>query len=155
MSASFHLDIWCPLLLGRPVHYSPNVEPDDLGGTAHMLSFSQRDLFEQVYSWSPDEDVWGGIADEARRSELRELFLSTFDAQKPPHERQLTNLKLVLDQLDQLISDGDSPWVPSQQTISRDDTIALSFSPVLALKRQLAWLLETFADVPSLCVTVR
>jgi hypothetical protein len=163
--AAFHLEIWRPVRLSRPVMYldpgNPSERPDQTRSEQNSpvtFRFSTDHLYELVYDWSPNEDVWGGISEEGLRTQLRERVLSSFEPSLPPHARGLSALADVLSGLQEAAESAQAiGWIPSSQAIENemDEGAVLWISPVLALLQQFTWIFETFRDVPDLSITLR
>jgi hypothetical protein len=161
---TFRLVILRPLRSDRNLHYcQPRSTPAESAQTGPVqlvipAGFQRELLHEEVYSWSPSEDVWGGLPDEVLRTKLKELLYGTFHPETPRERRSVEALEVVLQELEGavkgLVEEG---WMDCDQTVedNESDEACLRAFPALALMHQLRWILETFRDVPELSVTVR
>jgi hypothetical protein len=156
---SFRISVWRPFRGPRALHYATRGTtevPDDrnTAPTPHP-PFDRERLHEELYGWSPSDDVWGGVRDTAARLRLREMLLAGFAPSGSPQNRQVARLSGILDELDRVIHAGEADWMPSSQQVEGGDLCPLQISPVLALHSQLIWIYETFRDMPGVCLTVR
>lgn len=162
---TLRISLWRPMRFSRKLYYSANSEAQGDTSAAEPFvparpeannHFSRERLYEEIYSWSPNEDVWGGFIDENLRTHLRNLLSSTFDASIHPGERGTNRLSDFLEQLGQAMDRMEATaWMSSQQPIDTDDSALLLVSPTHAFFCQLTWLLETFRDSPEISITVR
>jgi hypothetical protein len=156
---TLRLSVWSPLRHHRELQYlaSGSVESGSEILKDELL-FSHERLAEEVYSWAPDENIWGGFADEKVRQELRQEFLSAFNPSLPPGQRSLKQFAEFVDRMNGVLSKGGvAEWMntihPIQESPGKE--ILFRVSPTLALVIHLQWILDTFRDVPGLSITVR
>jgi hypothetical protein len=144
--STIRMDVWRPMSHLRALHY--------VGDAA----FDKDSLHEHIYTWAPDDDIWGGISDEAVRADLRIQLTSTFAPHEPLDKRRVDKLHAVVKHLSEIARDpGSNQWMSSSSTTSGGgvDSIALRLAPTLALLHRVRWIVETFKDVPDATITVR
>jgi hypothetical protein len=156
---TLRLSVWSPLRHPRQLQYlatagrgsAPEPRRDE-------LLFSHERLAEEVYSWAPDENVWGGFKDENVREQLRQEFLTSFNPSLPPGRRTLRKFAEFTASMQAVLSkEGVAEWMDSTHAIeeSPGGEILFRLSPTLAFIIHLRWVLDTFRNVPELSITVR
>ena len=158
--ATLRVSVWRPIRFGRELHYVARDSPGSATAAPFDLpsQFTRDRLAEQIYTWSPAEDVWGGLHDENARSRLKEILMKNFDPALSPAERGLDKLATFLDSLEQVLQKpGATAWMTtSEQALeSSSGEVFFRMSPTLALAMQLRWILESFRHVPGLSLIVR
>jgi hypothetical protein len=158
--ATLRVSVWRPIRFGRELHYVAGNSPDTATTAPLDLpsQFTRDRLAEQIYTWSPAEDVWGGLRDENARSQLKDLFLNTFDPALSPAERGLDKLATFVDSLERVLEkSGATAWMTTAEQVleSSSGDVFFRISPTLALAMQLRWILESFRHVPGLHLIVR
>ncbi len=159
------LSAWRPVRSQQELHYSHVKSGSDHNSLitvgdeqSKSFSFSKNNLFEQIYSWSTREDVWGGICGEEIRVELKDLLFSSFSEGLSPAERGTSRMAHFLGKLSETIMQpGATDWMFCEQVNDEIgyETMPLRISPTVALFHHLSWVYETFHSVPSISFTVR
>lgn len=111
-------------------------------------------LQEEVYSWSPMQDPFGGIDDENVRNDLRDALLGRLNVSLPPTQRGIAVLREFVAKAERAISEGHAGPMPSDSA-SASTHMWSEPNPLLALALHLKWLVGCFGDRPSMSVSVR
>ena len=145
--SAFRLSVWKPANLTRRFMVCSSDQTN-----------IECELHEQMYSWEPDEDVWGGLKDREQTRRARAALVEAFDPSKPVSDRSISHLEEALRILaDVLGTAGATGWSDCNETVGlrSDDQINLRANTVLMLSRHLEWVLNVFRHVPGASVTVR
>lgn len=155
--AIFTLGVWRQLRFGRELYYV-----NSGGGPAEnhvVVDASPIDrLYEQIFSWSPVEDVWGGIHESEVREDLRLRFLSAFRYDVDPTERGIPAMVDFVGHLRTVAMRSDCTAIIDGRTIMGDGPTAgtnIRFVPTLAFLNHLQWIVESFMEVPNVSIMVR
>ena len=155
---SFSLIVLRPLRHAHELHYSDSTPISMLEATSHNFHFVQDYLYEPIFSWSPDIDMWSGLSDEENRTYSKNLFLSSFNAGLPPGDRSFLKLKEVVGELRITLKEANTnSWLPTgQMNVDSDgEEFSVCISPNIAFLNYLDWLIETFQHVPDLVLITR
>ena len=108
------------------------VETSEPCAAVHGVSSAQTnlecELHEQMYSWEPDEDVWGSLKDREQTRRARAALIEAFDPSKPVSERSISHLEQALRILaDVLGTQGATAWSDCNEAVGirPDDQINL------------------------------
>lgn len=145
--SAFRLSVWKPANLARRFMVCSSAQTN-----------LECELHEQMYSWEPDEDVWGSLKDGEQTRRARTALIEAFDPSKPVSERSISHLEQALLILaDVLGTPGATAWSDCNEAVEMrpGDQINLRANTVLLLFRQLEWVLGVFRHVPGASVTVR
>lgn len=156
----FRLSIWKPAEFGRPLHYSCRINEHEKIAPSPIRehsSFALENLNEQIYVWTPNEDIWAGFSSSANSEELKNLLMVMFDPSLPCSTRGLEKLESIIHKLKFHIDAGSILWMDCQEQIPQKDLEPVShrMSPVLALFLHFSWIFETFRHVSGASITVR
>lgn len=110
-------------------------------------------LQQEVFTFQPKEDVWGGLVDSELREALSARFISEFEPVRPPNERGFDRLAAFLVDLRAALPKGE--WSSSGQQLDDDSEQAVRLNPLLAFHNHLSWMHDTFRDTPGASVSVR
>lgn len=148
----FLLAVWRPARFERQLTNFAAVE-------ATSRAFETEDLHEQMYIWSPDEDVWGGIRDSTKTNVIRTVLVEGFSPFREPQSRGMAQLREALNELREVVYSPDAvdwseceAFVNSEQADSESN---LRANTLLALYLHLHWLHRVFENVPGASVTIR
>lgn len=125
------------------------------GEAEHQILQDGADLQQEVVAWPVKEDPFSGISDESIRTRLRQKLVETFEPSLPPAKRRLDALRAFLDDASDVISQGQSEWVVSQDAPIDDDDVPYMVNPLLALTLHLNWMYDVFASQPGISISVR
>lgn len=120
----------------------------------HVLT-GDRHLQQEIYSWQMKEDPFGGVADNAMRSNLHDLLMERFASSKSPAERRIEFLKDFIDEALRVVEANQSEWTGSQAAPLDDDDAPYMMNPLLALSLHLDWLRSSFSGQPGISVSIR
>ena len=120
-----------------------------------------------IYSWTPDEDVLSGIADETIRAELRSLMFEDFYEGLLPEQRSFAKLGHLISRLEQLQSEPKAmEWTSTSQMVDpthwkrearkpgEEASSTLRCAPTIALYQHLLWLTDVFGKMPGLSIII-
>lgn len=116
------------------------------------------ELHEQVYSWEPQEDIWGSLIDVEQTRRARAALVEAFDPSRPASDRSIAHLQKALDLLkDVLQLPNATAWSECSEAVKvlGEDQINLRANTILLLLRHLEWIWSIFKHVPGASVTVR
>lgn len=156
--SSFHLIVLRPFRPARELHYATSAENGNGEVEFRRQHFSQDRLYEDIFHWSPDLDVWSGVADEDKRTRLKAMFLDTFQPAQPVEDRTFQKLKELVDELQATLQAPPADmWLPTSQfkTDTEGDDFPVCVPPMIAFIHHLTWIYETFQHVPDLALMVR
>jgi hypothetical protein len=156
---ALRLSVWNPLRHSRELQYLANAEGESESQVdKNEMVFTSERLAEEMYSWSPEVDIWNGLLNEEVRENLRREFLQAFSASLPPANRGLDKLAKIIAQIEAILADDQtSAWMNTTRPIddSPGGETLFRVSPTLGFVIHLRWIFETFRDVPGLSITVR
>jgi len=150
-AARFFLSIWRPARPVRPLAAFPD-------GQSQTLSLNPEMLYEQIYAWSPDEEIWGGIRDSQTTNLLRTQLIDSFNPFLDPTKRTMAHFADAVGSLgDALAADGTLiSWSECEELADKSDPeTGLRANTALALHLHLKWVLQVFEHLPGATVTVR
>jgi len=149
-AARFFLSVWRPARPFRPLAAFPD-------GQSQQLSLNPDMLHEQIYTWCPEEEIWGGIIDSEITNLLRSKLIDGFNPYLEPAKRTMTHFADAVRTLGEvLINHGASiSWSECEAVAERSDQESLRANTALALYLHLQWVLQVFEHLPGATVTVR
>lgn len=112
-------------------------------------------LYEQVFVWTTEEDIWGGISDSDLARRLKAELIQAFTPFSPPDQRRMSQFGETLIRIETLVAGQGTNWSECQSTSDRGDDLTLRTNTVLALYKHLRWIYEVYRHVPGACVTIR
>jgi len=118
-----------------------------------------NDLYEQLYTWSPKEDIWGGIRDSNKTNLVRMALIERFSPFLPPEQRSMAQFFAALEELEKVVADESAvAWSECEGeavTEFAEGENNLRANTPLALYRHLRWIHRVFQNVPGASVTIR
>jgi hypothetical protein len=148
-SVKLRLSVWRDFVPSKSLIFRQSA------GQEHHLLDSDVHLQQEVYSWQTREDIFAGVSDEKIRSGLHEKLFGKFEPSRPPSDRRAAALREFIDDAGKVIRDKASEWTTSQDPPSEDVMSPFALNSLLALKLQLEWLVDVFADQPGISVSLR
>ena len=146
-SSAFRLSVWKP---ANPIRR--------LMACSAEQSHLDCELHEQVYSWEPDEDIWGSLIDGEQTRRARSALIEQFDPSRSAKDRSISHLHEALTVLTDILRiPGATAWSECNESVQApgDDQVNLRANTVLLLFRHLEWIWNIFRHVPGASVTVR
>ena len=131
------------------------VSSDDDSGeqTVRQLARHASGLHREVYSWETNEDLLGGIPDEAQRDGLNAALFGALRPDLPPESRGIEVLSTFVALARRTLEAGQTEW--SSSVSAADDDGRRRINPLLAVTNHLDWLCAVHAGQPGLSVTAR
>ena len=152
VSAKFTLSIWRDFIPERRLIHSPE-------GEFKQVVDPETGLQEQLYSWSLQEDIFGGISDDDARNRLHELLFERLSISKSPSDRRIDVLKAFIDASQTLIDNDEVNPVQSGSRTDEDFESnyhePIEVNSLLALIIHLRWIIKCFGGRPGISITVR
>jgi hypothetical protein len=151
---SFRLSVWRPATLSRRVSvFEPSQQASLPGdGSQHLH------LYEEIYSWAPEEDVWLSICESADQRRLNSLLVEAFSPDRAPSERGIAALPGALSALrETILSPGKTDWADCRESVQNDEDQRTNYraNSMIALYNHLSWVHEVFKNVPGASITIR
>lgn len=147
ISSAFHLSVWKAANLTRRMMVS-SADVSDL----------DCDLLEQVYSWEPEEDIWGSLIDAEQTRKARAALVEAFDPSRAMADRGVAQLGKAVEVLAEIVkTPGATDWSECNEAakMSNGEQVNLRANTVLLLFRHLEWIWNIFRHVPGASVIVR
>ena len=154
--ATFTLGVWRPIRYGRALYYINHRTNSE--GEYSIDSSPYDKLYEQIFVWSPEEDVWGSIQNEELRNQIRGRFIDTFRYDVEPADRSIEALSKFVLWLDELIKNPEVIYPISTSTpVTNGPTVGTCIRTIstIALLRHLDWIVESFKSIPNISIVVR
>lgn len=149
-----HLAIWRPARLARPIVAFSEGNLSAAGSGPLNLDL----LYEQIYSWSTQEEIWGGILNPELTNMLRTALIETFDPYSEPLGRSMNRFADAVEKLGRVVHNqrNSIQWSDCESLGDKSDPdTGLRADLALALYRHFSWVLRTFENVPGAMVTIR
>ena len=124
----------------------------------NLLDLEKKDMVElscfceEVYVWTPAENVLDSITDYDAREKLNEMLVVGFSPDKPVDRRKVDDLQNVLIFIKKLIADKKSEWSPCSQKYN-DELIRANL--LISFLNHVEWICDIFVNVPDISVTIR
>ncbi len=147
----FLLSVWRPARPARPLAAFPD-------GESTALPFDPDLLYEQVYAWSPREDVWGSISDSYTTNTLRHTLVDGFNPYLDPNKRSMQHFKDAVAMLGETLQGhaANISWSDCEHVVEKSgQQTVLRSNTTLALYWHLRWVVAVFEHLPGASVTVR
>ena len=131
------------------------VSSDEGSGEQRVKQLARRasGLHREVYSWGTNEDVLGGVPDEAQRDALNAALFGALRPDLPPEKRGIEVLFSFVALARQSLDAGQTEW--SSSASAADDEGRRRINPLLAVTNHLDWLCAVHAGQPGISVTAR
>ena len=141
------------ITIWRPFNFEKNLTFHN--GEGQDVSIVGPDMiFQQdAFSWHVREDIWGGLVDSEKRSELSERLMVDFQPTLPPSQRSLEKLMVFLQEAE--VAAAASEWSNSAQYYEKDGETPQRLNALLSFCVQLRWICQVFKDLPGASVSVR
>jgi hypothetical protein len=121
--------------------------------TVKQLARRASGLHREVYSWGTNEDVLGGVPDEAQREALNAALFDALRPDLPPENRGIEVLSSFVGLARRSLEAGHTEW--SSSASAADDEGRRRINPLLAVVNHLDWLCAVHAGQPGISVTAR
>lgn len=131
------------------------VSSDDGSGEQTVKHLARRSsgLHREVYSWETNEDVLGGVPNEAERDALNAALFGALRPDLPPERRRIGVLAEFVTLARNTLEAGRTEW--SLSASAPDDDGRRRVNPLLAVTNHLDWLCAVHAGQPGISVTAR
>jgi hypothetical protein len=148
--ARFQLSVWRPARPTRPVALFPD--------GSQQLSLNPDMLYEQIYAWCPEEEIWGGISDSQTTNMLRGQLIDNFNPYIEPAKRTMEHFAAAVGALGGALANKPSTisWSDCEAWADKSDQRSgFRANTALALHLHLQWVLRVFEHLPGATVTIR
>ena len=121
--------------------------------TVKQLARRATGLHREVYSWGTNEDVLGGVPDEAQRDALNAALFGALRPDLPPESRGIEVLASFVALARRSLDARETEW--SLSASAADDDGRRRINPLLAVANHLDWLCAVHVGRPGISVTAR
>lgn len=111
------------------------------------------ELLEPVFTWFIQDDPLAGVEDTAARERLQ-AQIAALSIEVPQEKRTIGCLQSLLDESRKVLKGGTVHWNDSQAAVDTGSGEPLVNS-LLALTKQLEWLMTVFKELPNTWVSIR
>ncbi|MDP8239457.1 MAG: hypothetical protein P9X24_10240 [Candidatus Hatepunaea meridiana] len=150
-SPAIKVSVWRPANVQRPMSYSKESFDND----SKIEHLDPDRLYEEVYNWKTNEDVWGGAEDITVTQNIRTELIEGFACNLPPQKRTIKKLEELLKKLKEKLISAGSRWSESRTMVKHDEDNTLRANTLISFYNHLRWLCLVFKNVPGVSVTVR
>lgn len=153
--------VWRPSRVLRPLsYYAPSKATTEArSASRHDVSLDHSLLLEEVYAWDPgDIDPFGSLQSSEVVETFRSELMDKFSPLLPPDERSIAEFKSTVGRLSahpKLLSFTKWTATSQERLTPSGAPIAVSTNTILALLEHLAWIANTFENVPHASVSIR